>query len=185
MITPNDFKTGLLIKLDNEIYQVISFQHTKIARRGAFIRTRLKNLKTGAVLERNFDSDERIEEVELERRPCQYLYTTDEDYFFMDNKTFEQFSLRREVLGDDVAFLKEGEEVTVLFWEDKPWRIEIPKFVSLKVVETEPDFRGDTASGSSKPARLENGLVIQVPFFIKPGDLVKVDTRTKEYIERL
>lgn len=185
MITSNDFKTGLLIKLDNEIYQVISFQHTKIARRGAFTRTKLKNLKTGAVLEKNFNSDEKIEEVELERRPCQYLYNTDNDYFFMDNKTFEQFSLSREVLGEDAVFLKEGEKITALFFEERPWRIEIPKFVSLKIIETEPDFRGNTASGSSKPAKLENGLVIQVPFFIKPGDLVKVDTRTKEYIERL
>lgn len=185
MITPNDFRTGMLIELEGEIYQVLSFQRVKIAQRRAFVRTRLKNLRSGAVQERNLDPEERFSEVELERRRGSYLYRTEEGFFFMDLETFEQYSFSEEVLGDAVWFLKEGQEVALLFHEGRGFGIELPTFVELRVVETQPNFRGDTATGGNKPAELETGFRITVPLFISPGDVIKVDTRSGGYIERV
>ncbi len=185
MITPNDFKSGLLIDLEGEIFSIQEFQHIKIAQRRAFVRAKIKNLKTGSVLERNFDSQEKLKEVDLERRKASFQYKSDEDYIFMDLEHYDQAPLPREVLGEAVWFLKENCGVTVLYYEDKPIGVEIPNFIELKVVETEPNFRGDTASGSSKPARLETGLTISVPFFVSVGDLVRIDTRDKTYLERV
>lgn len=185
MITPNDFRTGMLIELGGAIYQILSFQRVKIAQRRAFVRTRLKNLRSGAVQERNLNPEERLSEVELERRRGSYLYRTEEGFFFMDLESFEQYSLSGEVLGDAVRFLKEGQEVTLLFRDGRGFGIELPIFVELKVVETQPNFRGDTATGGNKPAEIETGCRVTVPLFINPGDVIKVDTRDGTYIERV
>ncbi len=185
MITPNDFRFGTIIRLEGEIYEVIGFQHIKIAQRRAFVKTKLKNLLTGRVIEKNLDSEEPIEDIEVERRKGQFLYQQDDFYFFMDLETYETLSLPRDSLGDKVYYLTENLEVDLLFIEGKFMEIELPFFVELKVVETEPNFRGDTATGGGKPAKLETGLVIDVPYFIVPGDVVRVDTRSHTYIERV
>jgi|UniRef100_A0A7C3UXE2 elongation factor P len=185
MITPNDFRFGTIIRLEGEIYEVIGFQHIKIAQRRAFVKTKLKNLLTGRVIEKNLDSEEPIEELEVERRKGQFLYREEETFYFMDLETYETFNLSKEALGDKVLYLKENLELNLLFVEGKFMEIELPFFVELMVVETEPDFKGDTASGGGKPAKLETGLVIDVPYFIVPGNVVRIDTRSNTYIERV
>ncbi len=185
MITPNEFRFGQIIRLEDEIYEVIAFQHIKIAQRRAFVKTKLKNLLTGRVIEKNLDSEEPIEELEVERRRGRFLYAQDDSYHFMDLATYETFSLSAESLGDKILYLTENLELDLLFIEGKFMEIELPFFVELKVIETEPDYKGDTASGGGKPAKLETGLVVAVPYFIIPGDVVKIDTRTNTYIERV
>ncbi|MEO0102946.1 MAG: elongation factor P [candidate division WOR-3 bacterium] len=185
MITPNDFRFGTIIRLEGEIYEVIGFQHIKIAQRRAFVKTKLKNLLTGRVIEKNLDSEEPIAELEVERRKGQFLYREEDAYYFMDLETYETLPLTKESLGDKVYYLKENLEVNLLFIEGKFMEIELPFFVELRVAETEPDFRGDTASGGGKPAKLETGLVINVPYFVVNGDIVKIDTRSNTYIERV
>jgi elongation factor P len=185
IVTPNDFQTGELIELDGEIYTVVEFQHIKIAQRRAFMRTKLKNLKTGSVQERNFDSQEKLKAVDLERKKATFQYKSGSDYIFMDLETYDQAPLPQEVLGESVWFLTENCAVTVFYYDGRPLSIEVPTFVELKIVETEPNFRGDTASGSSKPAKLETGLTVSVPFFVNAGDVVRIDTRNKTYLERV
>ncbi|MEO0092641.1 MAG: elongation factor P [candidate division WOR-3 bacterium] len=185
MITPNDFRYGLLIRYKGAVYEVIEYQRVKIAQRRAFVRTKLRNLMTQAVIEENLDSDEKIEEVEVERRRCQFLYHDEANYYFMELEHFEQFALSVEVLQEKKLYLTENLELDVLYLDGRPTTVELPNFINLKVVETEPDFRGDTATGSGKPAKLETGLVINVPFFITNGDIIKIDTRTNTYIERV
>jgi len=171
--------------LEGELFTIVEFQHVKPGKGMGFVRTRLKNVRTGAVLDRTFRSGEQVEEVRLERREMQFLYRSDDMLYFMDTETYEQFSVPVEAAGDAVLFLKEGEAASVLMDGDTPVGVEVPYFVELKVVETEPGVRGDTATGGSKPAKLETGLVVQVPLFVEEGDTVKVDTRTREYIERV
>jgi len=171
--------------LEGELFTIVEFQHVKPGKGMGFVRTRLKNVRTGAVLDRTFRSGEQVEEVRLERREMQFLYRSDDMLYFMDTETYEQFSVPVEAAGDAVLFLKEGEAASVFMDGDTPVGVEVPYFVELKVVETEPGVRGDTATGGSKPAKLETGLVVQVPLFVEEGDTVKVDTRTREYIERV
>lgn len=171
--------------MEGELFTIVEFQHVKPGKGMGFVRTRLKNVRTGAVLDRTFRSGEQVEEVRLERREMQFLYRSDDMLYFMDTETYEQFSVPVEAAGDAVLFLKEGEAASVLMDGDTPVGVEVPYFVELKVVETEPGVRGDTATGGSKPAKLETGLVVQVPLFVEEGDTVKVDTRTREYIERV
>jgi len=175
----------MVIRLEGELFTIVEFQHVKPGKGMGFVRTRLKNVRTGAVLDRTFRSGEQVEEVRLERREMQFLYRSDDMLYFMDTETYEQFSVPVEAAGDAVLFLKEGEAASVLMDGDTPVGVEVPYFVELKVVETEPGVRGDTATGGSKPAKLETGLVVQVPLFVEEGDTVKVDTRTREYIERV
>ena len=164
---------------------IVEFLHVKPGKGAAFVRTKLKNIRTGATTERTFRAGEKVERAILDRREMQYLYNSGDDYFVMDNETYEQFSLTREQLGDNIKYLKENMNITVLFYQDKIFGVEMPNFVELVVAETEPGVRGDTASGGSKPAKMETGLIVQVPFFINTGDVLRIDTRTGEYIERV
>ncbi|SES63019.1 elongation factor P [Anaerobranca gottschalkii] len=184
MISPNDFKTGLTIEFEGAVLQIVDFQHVKPGKGAAFVRAKLKNVETGAVIEKTFNPKEKIEKAHIDRRNMQYLYSSGDDYIFMDTENYEQITLTKQQLDENVKFLIEDMEITVLYYKEKPIGIELPNSVVLEVVETEPGIKGDTASGGSKPATLQTGLVIQVPFFINVGDKLKVDTRTKTYIER-
>ncbi len=185
VIDTSDFRNGLSVIQDNDIYTIIEFQHVKPGKGGAFVRTKLKNVRTGAVLDKTFRAGEKMEQARLERRPMQYLYSLDDEYYLMDNSTFEQITVSKAQFGDAVKYLKDGMEVTVIDHNGTIIGAEVPYFVELEVIETEPDMRGDTASGGSKPAKLETGAVIQVPFFVNVGTRVKVDTRTDSYLERV
>ncbi len=185
MATTADFRNGMNLVIDNEIFSIVEFQHVKPGKGGAFVRTKLKNLKTGAVIDRTLRAGERVEEARVEERKMQYLYESGNLYYFMDLNTYDQIPLSESVLENQLNFLKETEIVSVLIHDSDPIGIVLPFFVELKVVETDPGMKGDTASGGSKPAKLESGVVIQVPLFINEGDMVKVDTRTGVYIERV
>ncbi|CEP66048.1 Translation elongation factor P/YeiP [Moorella glycerini] len=184
MISTNDFRTGLTIEVDGEVYSVIEFMHVKPGKGSAFVRTKLKNRRTGAVIERTFRAGEKVNRAHIERREMQYLYNDGENYYFMDTETYEQLSLRKDQLDEAVKYLKDNMNIYVLLYQGETIGIELPNFVELKVVETEPGIKGDTATGGSKNAVLETGAVIQVPLFIEVGDVVRIDTRTGAYIER-
>ncbi len=185
MYSTSDFRRGLKIEFKGEPYEIIEFLHVKPGKGQAFVRTKLKNLITGSVLDHNFRISERVVRPDLEERQMQYLYRETDSYCFMDLKTYDQIFLKEEALGGKQAFLKENIVVEMLFFKEGPVGIELPTTVNLNVIETEPGVKGNTASGGSKPAKLETGIVIQVPFFINEGDIVKVDTRTGEYVERI
>lgn len=185
MITTADFRNGITLDLDGTLYTLIYFQHVKPGKGGAFVRTRLKNLKTGAVIEKTFRAGERVELAILDKRRMQYLYRDGGNYLFMDLNTYEQLPISEEEVGESAKFLVEGVTVEVPLYEGKPVGVEPPVFVDMEVVETAPGVKGDTASGGSKPATLETGLVINVPFFIEVGNRVRVDTRSGEYVERV
>lgn len=170
--------------MEGEVYTVVDFQHVKPGKGAAFVRSRLKNVKTGAVVEKTFRAGEKLPRAHVDRREMQYLYNTGDQYIFMDNQSYDQLPLGEEQLGEALRFLKENMVITVLMYQGSPIGVELPNSVELKVVDTEPGFKGDTAAGGSKPARLETGATVQVPFFINPGDVIRVDTRTGEYIER-
>ena len=182
MGTTADFRNGLVIKMEGDLYSVSEFQHVKPGKGGAFVRTKLKSIKTGRVIDRTFRSGEKIENIRLERKQFQYLYGGDGEYVFMDNNTYDQITISETVVGGASKLIKEGLDVEILFHGSEALEIELPIFVELTIKATEPGFRGDTASGGSKPATLESGAVIQVPLFIEEGGKVKVDTRTGEYV---
>ncbi|UCG11760.1 MAG: elongation factor P [Deltaproteobacteria bacterium] len=184
MYTTSDFRKGLKIELEGKPFIIIDFLHVKPGKGGAFVRTRLKNMETGQVLEKTFRSGEKVERPDLLEREMQYLYQDAEGYCFMDNKNYEQIFIDEEHLGDTRSYLKENIDVKVLLFNNEPIGIELPTFVNLKIVQTDPGLRGDTATGATKPATMETGVVIQVPLFINEGDEVKVDTRTGGYVER-
>jgi len=185
LIDTSDFRNGLSIVLDGEIYTIVEFQHVKPGKGGAFVRTKLKNVNTGAVIDKTFRAGERMEQAILERKPMQYLYSVDAEYHLMDMASFDQISVPESAFGDAVKYLKENQEVAVLMHEGRVIGVELPFTVELEVAETDPGVRGDTASGGSKPAKLETGAVVQVPFFVNVGDVIKVDTRTGAYLERV
>lgn len=185
MIPTSEFRNGLVIRLDGELFSIVEFQHVKPGKGGAFVRTRLKKVKTGRVIDRTFRSGEKVEDIRLEKKKVQYLYKGDGEFVFMDAETYEQFSASEEIVGEAAKFMKEGTDVEILFHGKNPIGTDLPIFVSLQVTNTEPGVRGDTASGGSKPATLETGAVIQVPLFLEKGEIVKVDTRTGEYVERV
>ncbi|MBS4020810.1 MAG: elongation factor P [Dethiobacter sp.] len=185
MISTSDFRTGLTILLDNVVYLIVDFQHVKPGKGAAFVRTKLKNVKNGAVTERTFRAGEKVDRAVMDRREMQFLYSSGDDYFFMDNETYEQMTIDKEQLGNDVKFLKENMNIGVLLYEEKVFGTDLPTSVELAVAETEPGIKGDTASGGSKPATMETGLVVQVPFFINGGDVLRIDTRNGAYIERV
>ncbi|HOK22523.1 MAG TPA: elongation factor P [Candidatus Hydrothermia bacterium] len=178
-------RPGMALRYEGELYLVVNYQHIHMGRGGATIRTRLKNLITGQVKEISLRDSDEFEEVSLERKSAHLSYIEGENYHFLESDTFEDITFTRDHLGDAIYYLKEGDEVTVLYADGGPINIELPTYVVLEVVETDPGLRGDTASGGSKPAKLETGLVIQVPLFVKVGDKLKIDTRTGEYIERV
>ena len=185
MISTNDFKRGTKIEYKGEPYIVLDFQHVKMGRGGAFVRAKLKGLKSGKIIEETFGAGDKVPKADLEEKEMQYLYSQDNLYYFMDNETYEQVPLTDEQLGDARLYLKENMNVYILYYKQDPIAVELPNFVELQVTETEPGVRGDTASGGSKPAKLETGATVKVPFHINEGDIIKVDTRTGEYIERV
>jgi elongation factor P len=173
------------MRLEGQLFSIVEFQHVKPGKGGAFVRTRLKKIPEGSVIDKTFRAGEKIEEVRVERRKYQYLYRSDNMYYMMDMDTYEQIPLSEDLLSESVPYLKENTEVQVLMDGDRPLAVELPTFVELSVVETEPGLRGDTAQGGSKPARLETDVTVNVPLFIEIGDILKVDTRTGKYIERV
>jgi elongation factor P len=180
-----DFKNGVSILLDGEIFTIVWFQHHKPGKGGAVMRTKLKNLRTGGVIDRTFNAGEKFEQAILDRHPMQYLYQEGDDYILMHPETFDQIPVNKTTFGDSIKYLKDGMEVNVIEYNEKILGAEVPSFVELAVTDTEPGFKGDTAAGSSKPATLETGAVVSVPFFVNIGDKVKVDTRTDTYLERV
>jgi len=186
MATTADFRNGLVMELDGQLMTIVYFQHVKPGKGGAFVRTKLKNVLTGAVLERTFRAGEKVTDVRLERRPVSYSYTDGHLYHFMDQNTFEIIPLSDEVIGQDqLRYLKENMECEGLVHEGTVLSVELPFFVELEVTETDPGVRGDTAQGGTKPATLETGAVIQVPLFVEIGDVVKVDRREDKYLTRV
>ncbi len=185
MISTNEFRKGAKIKFKGDPFEIIDFQHVKMGRGGAIVRTKIKNLKTGGIIEETFKGGEKLDTPHLEEKTMQYLYNQDDMHFFMDTENYEQFPLNSEQLGESRKFLKENMVVKVLYYDDSPIAVELPIFVELEIVKTAPGIRGDTASGGSKPAVLETGVTIKVPFHLNEGDVIKVDTRTSEYIERV
>ncbi len=185
MIATSDFRKGMKIEFKGDPYEIVDFQHVKMGRGGANVKTKMKNLRTGSVIEETIRSGEKFPTPGLEERKMQYLYMQDDLYYFMDQETFEQVPLTSAQLGDAKLFLKENTEVKILYYKNEPLNVELPTFIELVIVKTDPGFKGDTASGGGKPATLETGAVVRVPFHINEGDTIKVDTRTSEYIERV
>jgi len=186
VISTSDFRKGLKVEFKGEPCEIVDFQHVKMGRGGAIVRTKMRNIKTGAVLEETFRSGEKLETPGLEDKTMQYLYAQDDVYYFMDSETYEQVPLTHDHIGEAKKFLKENMMVKILYHKGMPISLEIPTFAELRIVKTDPaGFKGDTASGGGKPATLETGAVVRVPFHLNEGDVIKVDTRTSEYIERV
>jgi len=184
LISVNDFRNGMTVELDGQIFLVLEFLHVKPGKGAAFVRTKLRNIETGSVTERTFRAGEKVTRAHLERREMQFLYSSGDEFTFMDNESFEQLVLNRSELEDQVPYLTENLTVIAVRHKERMIGVEVPNSVELTVVQTDPGVRGDTASGGSKPAKLETGLVVQVPFFINEGDRLRIDTRTGQYIER-
>ncbi len=185
MISTADFRNGTRLELDGEPYYIVEFQHVKPGKGGAFVRTKLKNYRTGNVLDRTFRSGERFDEPNLEEREMQFLYATGESYTFMDNESFEQFTYEKKQLGENADLLKEDMTAKILIYHHEPIAVELPIFIELKVVDADPGVRGDTASGGTKPAKVETGAIIKVPLYLEVGEVIKIDTRTRQYVERV
>ena len=184
MLTAGDFRNGITFDMDGQVYQVIEFQHVKPGKGAAFVRTKFKNVITGAVVEKSFNPTDKFENAFIERKEYEYLYNDGELYYFMDSETYEQIPLDASKLGDNFKFVKENDVVKLMSYKGNVFSVEPPMFVVLEVVETEPGVRGDTATNVTKPATLETGAVIKVPIFINEGEKVKIDTRVGEYMER-
>ena len=184
MLTAGDFKNGLTFEMDGKVYQVIEFQHVKPGKGAAFVRTKYKDVVTGAIREASFNPTAKFENAVIERRDLEYLYNDGELYYFMDQESYEQIPLNKDKLGDNFKFVKENTVCRISSWKGNVFSVDPPTFVELRVTETEPGVRGDTATNVTKPATLETGAVIKVPIFINEGDLLRIDTRTGEYLER-
>ena len=180
-----DVRNGTTFELDNSVYKVVEFQHVKPGKGAAFVRTKLKNVITGAVLEKTFNPSEKLQGAEIEKRDMQYLYKDGDLYYFMDNETYEQLPINKEDLGDMLRFLKENMNVKILSFKGEVFAIEPPLFVELEITYTEPGFSGNTSTNATKPATLETGATINVPLFVNTGDIIRIDTRTGEYMERI
>jgi elongation factor P len=185
LISTNEFRRGSKILFKGDPYEVIDFQHVKMGRGGAIVRTKMKNLRTGSTIEDTFKGGEKLETPNLEEKSMQYLYNQDDLYYFMDMDTYEQFPISPDQLGETRKFLKENMQVKVLYYSGSPIAVETSIFVELAIVKTDPGIKGDTASGGSKPAETETGLIVKVPFHLNEGDVIKVDTRTSEYVEKV
>lgn len=184
MISSNDFRPGVTIEFEGDVWQVVDFQHVKPGKGAAFVRTKMKNIRTGAVIERTFNAGEKVPKAHVDRRDMQYLYESDGMFNFMDTENYEQSSLTEGQLGDAKKYLKENMIIGVEFFQGDIIGVELPNAVELTVVETDPGIRGDTATGGTKPAKLETGYVVKVPLFINTGDVLRIDTRSGDYIER-
>jgi len=185
MISSNDFRNGVTIVIEGNLWTVIEFLHVKPGKGSAFVRTRLKNVKTGATVERTFRAGEKLERATVDNREMQMLYNDDDGYHFMDVESFENSTLQRDIIGDPADFLKDGMKVDVQVYDGVPIGVSMPAHVELRVVETDPGFKGDTATGTTKPAILETGASVQVPLFVNPDDLIRIDTRDRRYIGRV
>jgi elongation factor P len=185
MISAGDFRNGATFELDGQVFRVVEFQHVKPGKGAAFVRTRLKNVITGAVVERTFNPSEKMPKAQIERKDMQYLYSDENLYHFMDVESYEQIPLNLEQLGDALKYVKENMMVKILTFKDSVIGVEPPTFVELEITQTDPGFKGDTATGGTKPATVETGAIIQVPLFVNTGDVVKIDTRTETYMERV
>ena len=183
--TAGDFRNGTTFEMDGNVYRVVEFQHVKPGKGSAFVRTKIKNVITGSVVEKTFNPSEKFPAAQIDKKEMQYLYEDSGLYYFMDNETYEQIPLNKEQLGDSLKYLKENMDVKVLSYKGKVFSTEPPIFVELEVTYTEPGFAGNTATTSGKPATLENGYTLNVPMFVNIGDVIKIDTRTGEYMERV
>ena len=184
MISAGEFRNGVTFELDGNVFQVVEFQHVKPGKGAAFVRTKLKNVITGGVVEKTFRPTEKMPKAHIDRKTMQYLYEDGGLYYFMDLESYEQIPLSSEQVGDSLKFVKENEEVLLLLYKGNVFGIEPPNFVELEITDTEPGFKGDTATGASKPATLETGAIVNVPLFVGPGEKIRIDTRTGEYMER-
>lgn len=185
MYDTSDFKKGLKVEIDGKPFEIVDFLHVKPGKGGAFVRTKLKNMLTGRVVDQTFRSGEKVDRPNLQEKQMQYLYKDGESYCLMDNETYDQIFLSKEQIGEHRLYLRENITVNVMFFNDEPIGVDLPLFVELTIAETEPGFKGDTASKVTKPATLETGAVIPVPIFLNAGDRVKVDTRSGNYVERI
>ena len=185
MISAGDFRNGVTIELDGNIYQIIEFQHVKPGKGAAFVRTKLKNIKSGGVVEKTFRPTEKCPQARIDRKDMQYLYEDGDLYYFMDTETYDQVALNSETVGDALKFVKENETVKICSHNGNVFSVEPPLFVELAITETEPGFKGDTAQGATKPAIVETGATVMVPLFVETGDVLKIDTRTGEYLSRV
>ena len=185
MISAGDFRNGITIEFDNNVYQIIEFQHVKPGKGAAFVRTKLKNIKSGGVVEKTFRPTEKCPQARIDRKDMQYLYEDGELYYFMDTETYDQVALNTDTVGDALKFVKENEMCKVCSHNGSVFSVEPPLFVELDVTETEPGFKGDTATGANKPAIVETGAQVAVPLFVEIGDKIKIDTRTGEYLSRV
>lgn len=185
MISAGDFRNGITFELDGNVYQVVEFQHVKPGKGAAFVRTKIKNIITGSVVERTFRPTEKMPKAHIERKDMEYSYNDGDLYYFMDQETFDMIPIGKDQVGDSLKFVKENMICKILSYKGNVFGIEPPTFVELAISETEPGFKGDTATGATKPATLETGAVIQVPLFVDGSDIIRVDTRTGEYMERV
>ena len=185
MISAGDFRNGITIEYDNNVYQIIEFQHVKPGKGAAFVRTKLKNIKSGGVVEKTFRPTEKCPQARIDRKDMQYLYSDGDLFYFMDTETFDQVALNTETVGDALKFVKENEMCKVCSHNGSVFSVEPPLFVELDITETEPGFKGDTATGATKPATVETGALVYVPLFVEQGDKIKIDTRTGEYLSRV
>ena len=184
MIVAGDFRNGITFEMDSNIFQIVEFQHVKPGKGAAFVRAKLKNIITGATVERTFNPSDKFENAVIERKDMQYLYKDEDLYYFMDTESYEQLPISVKTVGDALKLVKENEVVKILSHKGNVFGIEPPTFVELEIIETEPGFKGDTATGASKPATVETGAVVKVPLFVNQGDRIRIDTRTGEYMER-
>lgn len=185
MISTNDLRTGVTVEIDGAVWSVLEFQHVKPGKGAAFVRTKMKNIATGAVQERTFNAGEKLNKARIENKEMQYLYASGDFYTFMDNSTFEQMDLTSEQIGDGLKYLIENMNIFIQVFDGKIIGIEMPNFVELTITECEPGVKGDTATGGTKPATLQTGAQVKVPFFINEGDKIRIDTRTGEYLSRV
>ena len=185
MISAGDFKNGLTLEIDGQVMQILEFQHVKPGKGAAFVRTKMKNVINGGVVEKTFRPTEKFPAARIDRKNSQYLYNDGDLYYFMDPETYDQVMINKEIIGDNMKFVKENEEVKVVSYNGSVFAIEPPLFVELEVTETEPGFAGNTAQGASKPATVETGAQISVPLFVNQGDKVQIDTRTGDYLKRV
>ncbi len=184
MITAGDFKKGITVEWDGGVWNIVDFQHVKPGKGAAFVRTKLKNIMTGAVIERSFNPTDKMPRAIVETKEMQYVYNDGELYYFMDVETYEQLPLNQDQVEDAIPFVKEGTNVTMKFFKGAPFSVAAPNFVEMEVIDTEPGFKGDTASNTYKPATIETGFTLQVPLFINIGDHIRIDTRDGQYMER-
>jgi elongation factor P len=185
MILAGDFRNGVTFEYDGNVLQVIEFQHVKPGKGAAFVRTRLRNVITGSIVERTFNPSDKVEKAVIDRADMQYLYNDGELYHFMNVETYDQIALNLDTIGDSLKFVKENVVVKIMSYKDNVFGIEPPTFVELEITETDPGFKGDTATGATKPAIVETGAMVKVPLFVNVGDVIRIDTRTNEYMERV